>query len=61
MSFRFGSFVSELLGRPLRVFMSDDERIAIEATFALYEGPLRVIEWGSGGSTVHLSHALPRC
>lgn len=63
---RFSIFTS-LLGfstgsraRPdFRVFMSDDERIALETAIEAVEGPIRGLGWDSGGSTIHFARLLP--
>ncbi len=40
--------------------MTDDEARAIRIALAVMQRPLRVLEWGSGGSTVQFSRKLPR-
>lgn len=39
--------------------MSDDERSAVEAALLMFSRPIRVVEWGSGGSTAYFSRRLP--
>jgi predicted O-methyltransferase YrrM len=43
----------------LRVFMSPTEQSAIGMAIALLARPLVVLEWGSGGSSVHFGKLIP--
>jgi hypothetical protein len=55
------SALSRLFGlgpQRFEVWMSTDERTALENAFALLGEPLNVLEWGSGGSTVHFGKRL---
>jgi len=42
-----------------RPFMDEWEIVAIAAAFSLASGPVSVLEWGSGNSTVYFSSKLP--
>lgn len=55
----FYSRIASRFQRPLKVFMSDDERSAIETALLMLGRPIHVVEWGSGGSTAHFSRRLP--
>lgn len=48
-----------LFGGAMRVFMTDDEVAALELALSAGGRPRRVLEWGSGGSTVRFAGVLP--
>ncbi len=51
--------VLSVFKRGLRVYMSTDERLAMEVALGFLGRPLSVLEWGSGGSTLHFGRLLP--